>query len=94
MRKIILTKNTDCFAINEMNPSGDSTCRICLSTVETKHSTALFTAAGLSQGWPTRIRELYVEVVNDDGLPSHICRSCGGKVVSIEGKLQNLRALA
>ena len=78
-----------------MNSSGDFTCRICLSTVETKHSTALFTATCLSQGWPTRIRELlYVEVVKDDGLPSHICRSCRGKVVSIEVKLQNLRALA
>ena len=40
---------------DEMN---DLTDRICLSAVDTKHSTALFTATGLSQGWPTRIGEL------------------------------------
>ena len=35
---------------DEMN---DLTNRICPSAVETKHSTALFTATGLSQEWPT-----------------------------------------
>ena len=36
----------------------DLTYRICLSAVETKHSTALLIATGLSQEWPTRIGEL------------------------------------
>ena len=40
---------------DEMN---DLTDRICLSAVDTKHSTALFTATGLSQEWPARISEL------------------------------------
>ena len=40
---------------DEMN---DLTYRICLSAVETKHCTALLTATGLSQEWPTRIGEL------------------------------------
>ena len=40
---------------DEMN---DLTNRICPSAVETKHSTALLTATGLSQEWPTRIGEL------------------------------------
>jgi len=40
---------------DEMN---DLTYRIYLSAVETKHSTALPTATGLSQEWPTRIGEL------------------------------------
>jgi len=36
----------------------DLTHRICLSAVETKHSTtALLTATGLIQEWPTRIGE-------------------------------------
>jgi len=34
------------------------TYRIGLSAVETKHSTALLIATGLSQEWPTRISEL------------------------------------
>ena len=36
----------------------DLTYRICLSAVETKHSTALLTVTGLIQEWPTRIGEL------------------------------------
>lgn len=77
-----------------MDSSGVFTCRICLSAVETKHSTALFTASGLSQGWPNRISELLHVEVKDDSLPSHICRSCKRKVISLEEKLQSLRALA
>ena len=33
-------------------------CRICASVVDTKHSITLFSALGMSLGWPTRIREL------------------------------------
>jgi len=78
-----------------LDEMSDLTCRICLSAIESKHSTALFTAAGLSQEWPSRIGELLcVEIVKGDGLPNHICRSCKGRVISIEGKLQSLRALA
>ena len=38
--------------------TNDLTYGICLSAVERKHSTALLTATGLSQEWPTRIGEL------------------------------------
>ena len=34
-----------------------STCTYC--TVDTKHSITLFSALGVSLGWPTRIRELH-----------------------------------
>ena len=77
-----------------MDPS-KLACRICLSAVNRKHSTALFTATGLSQAWPSRIHDLLcIEVTKDDGLPSHICKSCRGKLVTIEVKLHSLRALA
>ena len=60
-----------------------ATCRICLSSVETKHCTALFTETGLSQGWPSRVRDLLrVKVAKDDGLPSHICKSCRNNLVT------------
>ena len=64
----------------------------CLSAVETKHCTTLFVETGLSCGWPSRIRDLlHIEVAKDD---NHICKSCRNKLVTIERKLQYLRALA
>ena len=33
-------------------------CRVCLSAVEPKHSTALFTAKGVELRWPERLTEL------------------------------------
>ena len=70
-------------------------CRLCLSEVKSKHSTALFSGVGLQQNWPSRLRELLlVSVSRDDGLPSYICRSCVGKVETLERKLTTLRQQA
>ena len=70
-------------------------CRICLSEVQPKHATALYTDVGLQQGWPSRLRELLlVPVDRGDDLPTHICRSCVGKVETLERKLKTLRQQA
>ena len=70
-------------------------CRICLSEVQPKHATALYTDVGLQQGWPSRLRELLLVPVNrSDDLPTHICRSCVGKVETLERKLKTLRQQA
>ena len=67
-------------------------CRICTSVVDAKHSLAFFSTLSMSLGWPTRIRELLrVDIAS---LAQHICRSCKGKIVSLEEKLEKLRALA
>ena len=65
-------------------------CRICLSEVQPKHATALYTDVG-----PSRLRELLlVPVDRGDDLPTHICRSCVGKVETLERKLKTLRQQA
>ena len=70
-------------------------CRICLSEVQPKHVTALFSVVGMQQGWPSRLRELLlVPVDRGDDLPTHICRSCVGKVERLERKLETLRQQA
>ena len=67
-------------------------CRVCLSAVEPKHSTALFTAKGVELRWPERLTELLCVPVSDsDKLPGYICRSCRSKVESLESKLTALR---
>ena len=70
-------------------------CRLCLSEVKSKHSIALFSEVGLQQNWPSHLRELlFVSVSRDDGLPPYICRSCMGKVETLERKLTALRQQA
>lgn len=69
-------------------------CRLCLSTVQSNHSIALFSATSLHLDWPQRIhRLLEVEVIDEAGLPSRMCRFCKGKVVSLEEKLNKMQAL-
>ena len=80
---------------SEMASASKLFCRICSTEVQPKHSTALFSDAGLQQGWPSRLRELLlVRVDSSDGLPMHICRSCVGKVETMERKLKALRQQA
>ncbi len=68
---------------------------VCLSAVQLKHSTAIFSDVGLQREWPARLQELLlVPVAKDDGLPPQICRSCAGKVESQERKMKALRQLA
>ena len=67
-------------------------CRICLSTAQPKHSTALFNERGLTLKWSDRLGELLrVPVIASDDLPDHICRHCRQKVERLEGKLTSLR---
>ena len=69
-------------------------CRLCLCTVQSHHCTLLFNANRLHLDWPQRIHKLLgVEVENNDSLPGHMCRSCKGKVVSLEDKLDKMRIL-
>ena len=70
-------------------------CRICLCTVQSCHSTALFSASSLHLDWPQRIHKLLdVDVLSEPGLPSHICKMCKGKFVSLEEKLRKMQILA
>ena len=63
-------------------------CRVCLTSVERKHSTALFTG----QNWSHRLSELLrVPVREDDSFPDYICRSCRRTVESVESKLRYLK---
>ena len=57
----------------------DLTYRIGLSAVETKHSTALLTATGLSQEWPSYSNR---RARMSGGLSNHICRSCDRRLVT------------
>ena len=70
-------------------------CRLCLCELASKRAVALFSEVGLQQNWPSRPRELLrVPVSIEDGLSQHICRSCSGKVETVERKLQALRQQA
>jgi len=47
-------------------------CRICISEVQPKHCTALFTEAGLQQDWLSYLHEMLLVLVEScDGLPVH-----------------------
>ena len=60
-----------------------------------KRAIVLFGHVGLQQDWPSRLRELlHLPVSIEDELPQHICRSCSGKVETVERKLQALRQQA
>ena len=49
----------------------------------------------LQQNWPSRLRKLLrVPVSIEDGLSQRTCRSCSGKVETVERKLQALRQQA
>ena len=52
----------------------------------------VFNATGLSHGWPNQTGDALC--MEGDDLPSHIHRTCRGKIISIEGKLQNLCELS
>ncbi len=70
-------------------------CRVCLTDVQPKHSTALFSGVGSQHDWLSRLREILgVPVSIDDGLPQSICRSCAGRVETLERKLKSIRQLA
>ena len=73
----------------------DSRCRVCFGVAQAKHCTAIFSAASIRMNWPVRLNKLLLVDINErDGLGGHVCRSCTGKVASIENKLDSLRSLA
>ena len=69
-------------------------CRICLTAVEQKHSTALFSDKGLELKWSDRLSELLCVPVCSDDLLEHICHTCRSRVESVEKKLAVLRRQA
>ena len=71
------------------------TCRLCLQSVETKHSVSLFTAQGIEQKLAARLSSLLlVSILPDDGLSMHLCRKCKNAAVGVEQKLQELQGMA
>ena len=62
-------------------------CIICLSEVQPKHATTLFSDVGLQQDWPSRLCELLLTPVDrGNDLPAHTCCSGVGKVETLEHK--------
>ena len=69
-----------------------SMCHYCLSEVDGRYATGLFTVQGELEDLPGRLKRIFlVEVMKDDGLPMHICRNCRDKAFGMEKKLQDLR---
>ena len=67
-------------------------CRVCYTEKEYKHRTGLFTESKLDRALSHKISELpLVSIEEGDGLPTKICL---GKVLTIESKLETLKALA
>lgn len=70
---------------------------ICISEVQPKHCTVLFTEAGLQQDWLSYLHEmLLVPVESCNGLPVHTCRYSYmlGKVIAETGEVDVSPAVA
>ena len=73
----------------------ENNCRVCFGVAQANHCTAIFSAPSNSLNWPLRLNKLLlVDIQEGDGLGGHVCRSCTGKVASIESKLESLRSIA
>ena len=71
------------------------TCRLCLQSVETKHSVGLFTVQGIEQKLAARLSSLLlVSILPNDGLSMHLCSKCKNAAVGVEQKLQELQGMA
>ena len=71
------------------------TCRLCLRSVEAKHSVGIFTAQGIKQKLAARLASLLlVSILPDDCLPNYLCRKCNNAAVCVEQKLQELQGMA
>ena len=71
------------------------TCRLCLQSVETKHSVGLFIAQGVEQKLAARLTSLLlVSILPDDGLSKYLCRKCKSSALGVEQKLQELQGMA
>ena len=67
--------------------------RFCLSEIDARHATGLFTVQGELQDLPGRFGQIFlIAATKNDGLPTYVCRSCRDKAFSVE-KLQDLHRL-
>ena len=71
------------------------TCRLCLQSVEAKHSVGIFTEQGIKQKLAARLASLLlVSILPDDCLSKHLCSNCKNAAVCVEQKLQELQGMA
>ena len=70
-------------------------CRICSSVVERSHCVSLFSPENIKSNLASRMSGLLeVPISKGDDLPDCVCRACKGKFITVETKLESLRALA
>ena len=70
-------------------------CQICSSVVERLHCVSLFSPEMTKCNLASRMsRLLEVPISQEDPLLHYACRSCKGKFISMESKLESLRTLA
>ncbi len=74
-------------------------CEGCLPSLSYCYPTQTLhcslSGVGSQHDWPSYLREILgVPVSIDDGLPRYICRSCAGRVETLECKLKAIRQLA
>ena len=67
-------------------------CRLCHGHKEYRNCSGVFNDK--NQSLSHRISDLEESIEEGDGLPTMICRSCVGKFLTIESKLESLKALA
>ena len=82
-------------ASKENGISMGTSCRVCFGVAQRTHSTAIFSTAINSSNWPLRLNKLLLlDIQEGDGLGGRVCRTCTGKVASIESRLESLRSVA
>ena len=70
-------------------------CCFCLSLEDAKHATNLFTMEAKHANLLGCLGPIFlVALTENDGLPSHVCRSCKRRAFTVEKKLQELRCMA
>ena len=70
-------------------------CRICSSVVGRFHCTALFSEDSVKCNLVSRMTKLLeVPIYQGDKLSNYICRSCKGRFITLENKVDSMQSLA
>ena len=70
-------------------------CRFCFSLEDAKHATNLFIMEAKHADLLGRLGPIFlVALMESNGLPSHVCRSCKRRAFTVEKKLQELHCTA
>ena len=70
-------------------------CRLCSSVVERSHCIALYSADSVKCNLASRMTKLLeVPISQEDKLSNLVCRSCKGRFLTVESKLDSLRTIA